>query len=136
MGRNSGSSLIYATYLGGSDSEHNISGLAVDVAGNTYVSGETFSADFPTTAGAYDTTFNGSIGFSDVFIAKLNASGSSLILSTYLGGNDNDRGSIAIDALNNVYITGGTNSSDFPTTPGAYDITLNGLSDAYVSKLV
>src|SRR4030067_2155729 len=55
----SGSTLLYSTYLGGSDVEYFVTGIEVDPAGNTYVSGETFSADFPTTAGAYDTTFNG-----------------------------------------------------------------------------
>ncbi|MCM3541322.1 HYR domain-containing protein, partial [Priestia endophytica] len=127
-----GSMLIYSTYLGGTDSDRGF-GIALDAGGNAYVTGFTESANFPTTPGAFDTTYNGS---GDVFVTKLNPTGSTLIYSTYLGGTNEEGGSgIAVDAGGNAYITGFTNSTDFPTTPGAFDTTLNGNSDAFVTKL-
>ena len=104
----------------------------MDAAGNAYVTGETSSSDFPTTAGAFDTTDSGG---DDAFVAKLNASGSALLYSTYLGGSGDDKGEgIAVDAAGNVYATGETYSSDFPTTAGALDTTYNGGGDAFVAK--
>jgi len=85
----SGSALVYSTYLGGSNDDHGF-GVAVDPAGNAYVTGRTASSDFPTTAGAFQTTFGGD-GF-DAFVSKLNSSGSALMYSTYLGGSDDDEG--------------------------------------------
>jgi hypothetical protein len=120
-----GSALIYSTYLGGSDYDAG-SGIAVDSLGNAYVTGGTSSTDFPTTPGAFQTTYGG------VFVAKLNAAGSALLYSTYLGGSDNS-GGIALDAFGNAYVTGWT-GSDFPTTPGAFQRTYAGDSDAFVSK--
>ena len=128
----SGSGLVYSTYLGGSSYDGGFA-IAVDAAGNAYVTGYTGSSDFPTTAGALGTTFNG--GGSDAFVAKLTASGSGLVYSTYLGGSGNDWGyGIAVDAAGNAYVTGGTYSSDFPKTPGALDTTYNGGYDAFVAK--
>ncbi len=134
----SGSGLVYSTYLGGTGDDRGI-GIAVDATGNAYVTGETYSSNFPTTAGAFDTTFNGTC--IDAFVAKLNASGSSLVYSTYLGGSGSDsmyddRGEdIAVDATGNAYVTGWTCASDFPTTAGAFDTTHNGLAaDAFVAK--
>jgi uncharacterized repeat protein (TIGR01451 family) len=131
--------LTYSTFLGGSDYETATS-IAVDSAGNAYVTGITLSTDFPTTLGALDTSHNGSPGFPrDVFVTKLNAAGSGLVFSTYLGGDGNDVGnSVAVDAVGNAYVTGETASTNFPTTLGAYDQSFNSTSfagpDAFVAK--
>lgn len=130
-----GSGLVYSSYLGGSSDDW-ASGLALDGAGRVYLRGTTMSSDFPTTAGAYDQTFNG--GWVDAFVAKFDATGSALLFSTFLGGSNNDglRGSIAIDLAGNAYVTGYTDSADFPTTVGAYDTTFTQFStQAYVAKL-
>jgi hypothetical protein len=134
----SGSSLIYSTYIGGSDTDLGI-GIAVGSGGEAYVTGTTLSSDFPTTAGAFDQTFNG--GFQDAFVAKLNSSGTQLVYSTYIGGaTDVDVGeSIAVDALGQAHVVGFTDSSDFPVTAGAFDTTFNGGfftgQDLWVTKL-
>jgi hypothetical protein len=126
--------LVYSTYLGGSGDESPFSGvechgIAIDSLGNAYVTGTTFSTDFPTVvpfqAGLGGTTCGFSASpCSDVFVAKLSPDGSQLIYSTYLGGNHWDEGlAIAVDTFGNGYITGLTYSSDFPTTPSAFDTT-------------
>jgi hypothetical protein len=127
----SGSDLIYSTFLGGSSSDSGY-GIAVDVSGAAYVIGETVSSDFPTTPGAFDTTYNGDI---DAFVVKLNPLGTTLLYATFLGGSGADRGfGIAVDADGAAYVTGQTNSPNFPTTPGAFDITQNDY-DAFAVKL-
>ncbi|HKZ63500.1 MAG TPA: PKD domain-containing protein, partial [Thermoplasmata archaeon] len=129
-----GSTLVYATFLGGSGYDDGI-GIAVDVSGSAYVTGSTYDAatDFPTTPGAYDTTHNG--GY-DAFVAKLDEVGSGLLYSTFLGGSRYDDGiGIVVDASGVAFVTGSTFSTDFPTTPGAYDRTHNGGEDAFVAKL-
>jgi hypothetical protein len=127
-----GSSLVYSTYLGGTGADTGY-GIAVDGSGNAYVTGYTFSSNFPTTDNAYDRIFEG--GYTDVFVTKLNPSGSSLVYSTYLGGSGRDSGNgIAVDSIGDVYVTGSTMSSDFPTTTGAFNRTCRG-SDAFVAKL-
>src|SRR5439155_25697234 len=127
-----GAFLVYSTYLGGSSGDQAL-GIAVDAAGNTYVTGLTLSADFPTTLVAFDTSFNGIL---DAFVTKLSPTGTSLVYSTYLGGSNDDRGhSIAVDAAGNAYVTGLTFSADFPTTLGAFDTSFNGDSDVFVTKL-
>ena len=129
--------LAYSTYLGGIYEDHGNS-IAVDGAGNAYVTGYC-SEYFPTTAGAFDTTYNG--GFSDAFVTKLDPSGAALVYSTYLGGSgDNGSGEdygygIALDGAGSAYLTGTTTSADFPTTAGAFDTTYNGNTDAFVTKL-
>jgi hypothetical protein len=127
-----GSGLVYGTYLGGSDQDY-AQAIAVDPAGDAYVGGNTFSADFPATPGAFDTTFHGA---SDAFVAKLDAAGSTLAYATYLGapGLDYGRG-IAVDGAGSAYLTGSTDDAAFPTTPGAFDTTFNGATDAFVAKL-
>lgn len=126
-----GSSLTYSTYIGGSLYEYGY-GITIDSSGHAYLTGLTRSADFPTTAGVYDTTHNGN---SDAYVAKLNPSGSTLIYSTYIGGSSEDRGyDIKIDALGNAYMTGHIESSDFPTTPGTYDSVLDGWCDGCLVK--
>ena len=126
-----GSALVYSTFLGGvqvDDGER----IAVDAGGNAYAMGFTSSADFPTTAGAFDTTANGAF---DVFVTKLNPAGSALLYSTYLGGAGFDSGGgLTVDAAGSAYVAGGTGSTDFPTTPGAFDTVPDG-SDAFVTKL-
>ena len=128
----SGSDLLYATFLGGGGDDRG-KGIAVDGSGSAYVTGWTFSPDFPTTPEAYDTTYNGSY---DAFVARVNPSGSDLPYATFLGGSDYDIGNgIAVDGPGNAYVTGYTTSSDFPTTPEAYDTTHNGGRDAFVARL-
>ncbi len=131
----SGSDLVYSTYLGGDDYNYG-NAIAVDNSYNAYITGRTRSTNFPTTSGAYDTTHSG--GQLDAFVTKLNSSGSELVYSTYIGGNLDESGvSIALDASNNAYITGNTNSDNYPTTSGAYDESHNGAwtTDAFVTKL-
>src|SRR5207237_3750699 len=95
----------------------------------------------PPPPGAYDQSCNGGVpayGGGDSFVTKLNSSGTALVYSTYIGGSLNDpvwATSIAIDECGNAYVTGGTDSVDFPTTPGAYDRTYNGNQDGWVAKL-
>ncbi len=128
-----GSSLLYSTYLGGSDSEYGRS-IAIDASGCAYVTGDTQSTDFPKTPGAYDTDYNS--GIYDAFAAKLSADGSTLAYATYLGGSLDESGcGIAIDDTGCAYLTGFTRSSSFPTTTGAWDTSHNGEFDAYVAKL-
>jgi Beta-propeller repeat len=123
-----GSALVYSTYLGGSGQEIGF-GIIVDSAGNAYVTGDTYSTDFPTMNPLQPA--NG--GGSDAFVAKLNAVGSALVYSTYLGGSANEGSSgIAVDDAGNAYVTGGTNSTDFPTTPGAFQTTGPG---GFVTKI-
>jgi hypothetical protein len=126
-----GTGLVYSTFLGGSGADRGF-GIAIDTGGSAYLTGETDSSNFPTTAGAFDTTRNGT----DAFATKLNAAGSALLYSTFLGGGNADRGfGIAVDGANNAYVTGRTDSSDFPTTAGAFDRTFNNNGDAFVTKL-
>jgi pimeloyl-ACP methyl ester carboxylesterase len=134
-----GSGLVYSTYLGGK-SPGTGRGIAVDASGNAYVTGFTTSSDFPTTAGAFQTTPGGSY---DAFVTKLNSTGSTLVYSTFLGGSDVELGnSIALDGSGSAYVTGSTYSANFPTTTGAFQTTLGGscsppspCGDAFVSKL-
>jgi hypothetical protein len=126
-----GTGLAYATFLGGSAEDYG-QALAVDGAGSAYVTGYTSSSDFPTTPGAFDTSYDGY----DAFVVKLNAGGAGLVYATFLGGSDSDRGyAIAVDGAGNAYVTGYTYSSDFPTTPGAFDTSHNVGNDAFVVKL-
>jgi Beta-propeller repeat len=118
--------LSYATYLGGSGGEAG-SGIAVDAKGHAYVTGQTFSSDFPTVH-PLQPTFGGDI---DAFVAKLTADGAALVYATYLGGSG---GGIAVDAVGAAYVTGGTFSSDFPTVHPLQPV-LSGISDAFVAKL-
>ena len=127
-----GSVLAYSSYLGGSGQEDGL-GIAVDTAGNAYVTGRTGSTNFPTTSRAFQTTSGGS---DDAFVTKIAPTGSALVYSTYLGGSSFDRGfGIAVDAAGNAYVTGETLSSNFPITPGALQTTFAGVEDAFVTKL-
>jgi hypothetical protein len=126
--------LLYSTYLGGSGNEE-AWGIAVDTAGDAYVTGTTSSTNFPTTTGAFQTAFGA--GAAHIFVTKLNATGSARLYSTYLGGSSGEGGApgIAVDSLGNAYVTGGTASSNFPTTTGAYQTIFGGGTDAFVTKL-
>src|SRR5712692_5194523 len=108
-----GSSLIYSTYLGGSQADQG-AGVAVDAAGSAYVTGTTASSGFPVTPGAFAMFLGGT---TDAFVAKLNAAGTGLSYATFLGGGGPDQGvGIAVDAFGNAYVTGSTSSpNDFPT---------------------
>jgi hypothetical protein len=111
----------------------------VDGAGNAYVAGSTESTNFPTTPGAFQTLCNGPNSTSscgDVFVAKINPSGSALVYSTYLGGGRFDGGNgIAVDSAGNAYVTGTTDSSDFPTKNALQPTYSGGPFDAFVAKI-
>lgn len=134
-----GSSLVYSTYLGGSEDDLCL-GITVNALGEAYIFGATSSTDFPT-QNAYDNSYNG--GGNDAFVVKLAAEGNSLVYSTFLGGSALDYdalqgtdecGGIAIDQSGNAYITSVTTSTDFPMV-NAYDNTYSGLYDVFVTKL-
>jgi hypothetical protein len=131
-----GSALVYSTYFGAGSLNSGDSygdGIAVDADGNAYVTGYTSSTDFPTTAGAFQTILGGG---ANAFVTKLNPAGTGLVYSTYLGGNNGDGGvHIAVDSSDNAYVTGFAQSSNFPTTPGAFQTTLGGPQNAFVTEL-
>ena len=202
-----GTALVYSTFIGGSNFEWG-RGIAIDAAGNAYVTGQTKSSNFPTTGGAFDRTFNVDtcprcgIDQEDAFVLKLNAAGSALVYSTFLGGFNMDDGMaiavdargqrlrrgrdrsvelpdhrqcvrshhqrrlrhlrhqaecdrvgaastprylggaavefpsrVAVDGGGNLFITGSTSSTNFPTTAGAFDTTHNGAFDVFLTKL-
>ena len=127
-----GGALVYSTYLGGSGDEQ-ATHIAIDSAGNSYVTGVTGSTNFPTTLGALQTSL---LGSNDAFVVKLDPTGTALVYSTYLGGSDVDLGnSIAVDSSGNVYLVGQTVSTDFPISAGAFQTTPGGNGDAFVTKL-
>ena len=130
-----GSALVYSTYLGGNESDGG-SGIAVDVSGNAYVTGSTGSANFPTTNPIQASYGGPTFGGSDAFVTKINAAGSALVYSTYLGGNGNDYGhGIAVDGSGNAYVTGRTGSTNFPTANPLQASYRGGFSDAFVTKI-
>src|SRR5260370_28513779 len=99
-----GTSLQYSTYLGGSGTV-NAEGIAVDSTGNAYVTGQTYSTDFPTAAPVQ--AVNGGNQDSDAFVTEINSSGSALVYSTYLGGSSIDLGNaITVDSSRNAYVLG------------------------------
>jgi hypothetical protein len=130
-----GNALAYSTYLGGTGDEEAV-GIAVDGPASAHVVGTTSSLDFPT-ANAVQANYGG--GSHDVFVTKLNPTGSALVYSTYLGGISLEHGGdITLDALPNAsaFAVGDTSSTNFPTTPGAFQTSYaGGPTDAFVSKL-
>ena len=134
----SGGNLLYSTFLGGGGFDNLATAVAIDTDGTTTVVGNTTSADFPTTPGAFDTTFNSTGAFySDVFVSRLSMSGSSLLYSTFLGGSSSDWGfAVALDPSGAATLAGASWSPDFPTTPGAFNASLNAAYvDAFVTRM-
>ncbi|MFH1856057.1 MAG: SBBP repeat-containing protein [Candidatus Omnitrophota bacterium] len=133
--------LSASTYLGGNSFEPYATGvvaMALDGEGNVYITAESYSTDYSTTEGAYMRDLQNAYGYSDIVVSKLNATLTTLVASTYLGGDLNDQGlDIVIDSANNVYVVGCSMSTNYPTTSGAYDRTQNGYGyyDIVVSKL-
>ena len=132
--KSDGTQVIWATYLGGSGDDGGTSSIRVDASGYVYIAGQTKSVDFPTTAGAYDNTYNGGVDF---YIAKLTPDGSNLVWGTYLGDSgDNwlNTHNLAIDGQGNAYVSV-TSNSGFPTTAGAFQTVYGGgNSDIAISK--
>ncbi len=135
----SGTTLLYCTYLGGADSDAGL-GIAVDASGNAYVAGETRSTNFPVSSNAFQKTYGG--GSFDAFAVKLNPTGTALLYSSYLGGSTEDHAySVALDPAGAAYLTGSTNSTNFPvlnayqaaisTNPNSTSIA----NDIFVTKI-
>jgi hypothetical protein len=135
-----GSTLVYSTYLGGGAADLG-GAIAVDSGGVATVSGFTLSSTFPTTAGAFMPSIQGGT-FVDAFVSRLNPTGSGLWYSTFLGGSSGaegttieERSGLALGPEGEVVVGSYTKSTDFPTTPGAFDETANGMQDGFVAKL-
>jgi hypothetical protein len=130
---NSLTNLLASTFLGGSGRDSALA-LVLDGSGRVYVSGDSYSTNYPTTPNAYATR---SPGWGDMVISKLDAGLSNLLASTYVGGRgDTDQAlAIALDSGGHVLVAGWSQSADFPTTPGAYDPFYSGSRDAVISKL-
>ncbi|WP_420266126.1 SBBP repeat-containing protein [Candidatus Magnetominusculus dajiuhuensis] len=129
-----GTALVYSTYLGGSSYGDYAYSIAVDSSGSAYVTGLTWSTDFPVTTGAFQTTQSGLK--SCPYVTKLNAGGTALVYSTFLGGSNGGYSvGIAVDSSGYAYVVGTDFSTDFPTTTGAFQTTLKGRSNAFITKL-
>lgn len=131
----------FTTYLGGTGSDL-FNSVAVGADGAIYATGQTLSTSFPTTAGVFDTTFNGAgVGATDVVISKLDPTGSILLYSTYLGGTDSDTFigefgcDIRVDAAGQATVIGTTSATDFPTTAGAFQTVRKGDRDGFATRL-
>ncbi len=126
-----GSALVYSTLLGGTGVDM-CSGIAVDTSGNAYVTGTTYSSNFPTQSAVQGSL----LGTASAFVAKINPGGTGLVFSTYVGGSAIDNGNaVAIDSSGSAYVAGATSSSDFPLTSGVLQTALNGIYNAFVFKL-
>jgi hypothetical protein len=128
---NASGGVVYSTYLGG---KTNASAIAVDSAGNAYVTGTAYPGSFPNVppGGAQPSI----AGVSNAFVVKLNATGSALVYLTFLGGSQNDSGNaVAVDSNGNAYIAGSTTSPNFPVTTGAYPAGFGGGTDGFIAKL-
>jgi hypothetical protein len=133
--------VVYASYFGGSNGEANCY-ITADKSGNVILAGHTFSTDFPL-VNAFDSTFKGGkFQSEDAYVTKFNPDMTTIIFSTYLGGNDYDEiKAVSVDSLGNIYLTGSTTSTDFPITENAYDKSYNGdagpgsFGDVFLTKL-
>ena len=127
--------LIASTFFGG-DRDESGNFIVLDDENNVYITGHTYSENFPVTLGSFDITYNG--GDADVFIAKFDSDLKKLLISTFIGGSGREsdwRGPvIKLDNEKNVYLAGGTSSNDFPTTSDSYDPEFNGGSDIFITK--
>jgi hypothetical protein len=122
--------VVYSTYVGGSAEDHGYA-IAVNSSGEAYITGRTFSSDFPT-ANAYQVT---NLAGDAAFLTKLNAAGNTALYSSYLGGSSSNIGyGIAVDGAGRAYVVGGTASVNFPVTVGALQTDFGGLYDAFISK--
>jgi hypothetical protein len=127
-----GSGLVYSTLFGGTGTDF-AEGIALDSAGNAYIAGIAQSANLPITSGAFDSVYG---GHEDGFVAKLNPTGSALVYSTFLGGSDTDEAMhIAVDGDGHAYVSGQTDSTNFPTTANALQSTKGAGYDTFVTKL-
>jgi len=129
-------SLLSSTFIGGTAADY-ADALAIDSSGNVFVAGHTISSDYPTTEGAFDTTYSeqGNNNY-DVIVSKLDNNLGTLLSSTFIGGGSHDSAkALATDSSGNVFVAGHTISSDYPTTEGAFDTTYNSGGDVFVSKL-
>lgn len=131
--------LLYSTYVGGTaPNGEKATAIALDSSGNAYITGSTLSTDFPTTSGAFQQLDKAMSGNATAFVTKLNANGTALVYSTYLGGSERDiANAIAVDSSGNAYVTGQTSSTDFPVTPLAVQPYKTAGADynAFVTKL-
>jgi gliding motility-associated-like protein len=128
-----GTNLVFSTFFGGNDADSPVF-IEVNPLGGIIVAGYTASSNFPTTPGAFQTTWGG--GLIDVFISKLNSSGTNLIFSTFWGGNGSEYLSfMEVNPLEEIMVVGYTGSSNFPTTPGAFQTNWGGQDDVFISKL-
>jgi beta-propeller repeat-containing protein len=125
--------LVYSTYLGGGGLDFSRS-IDVDADGFAYVTGQTVSLNFPTTAGAFQPAAGGN-NFNDAFVTKLNQAGSARVYSTYLGGSSNDSGQGIVVRGHRAYVTGNTESPNFPITAGAFQTVYGGGQDVFVTEL-
>lgn len=126
--------LTYSTFIGGANDDI-LFDLTIDTSLNVYITGSTRSSNYPTTVNAYDTSFNNTISYEDVFITKLNPSGSALVFSSFLGGSLADKSKrIILDKERNIYIAGYTQSTNFPKTAGAFTNSYNN-SNLFITKL-
>jgi hypothetical protein len=132
-----GTALVYSTYIGGSSTEYPF-GIAVDSTGEAYEVGNTGSANFPVTTGAFQTTCISCANYPAVFLTKLNVNGTGLVYSTFLGGSGDNRAfGITLDSLNDAYIVGWTTSTDFPVSTNAFQTTYvpGAVSNVFVAEL-
>ena len=139
-----GTAVVYSTYLSGSGNTQGTA-IAVDSEGDAYVTGHTFSTNFPVTSGAFQTVSSANASGYTGFVSKLNPTGTALLYSTYLGGGGNGSGTgdtgygVAVDSSGDAYVTGYTQSANFPTTTGAFQTANSGYAasaaNAFVSKL-
>ncbi|WP_309495710.1 SBBP repeat-containing protein [Mechercharimyces sp. CAU 1602] len=128
----SGRGLLYSTFLGGTQDDR-ANALALDSFGNAYVTGLTSSTNFPLTSDAFQAHLR---GLADAFFTQFSFAGTGISYSSFLGGSGEDEGEgIAVDGSTNAYLTGVTNSTDFPTTFAAVQTVLKGANDAFASKI-